>query len=151
MNMVKGPMELERPSNGKPASHEALGKYRQYALAMIVVTFIESILLIPGVGEDREFPLSQLPTLLLSLWYFVAQGILLGAFVFIYKGRARGYYFGILLSAIVFGTNIPDVLGLLPPSAPTPRTMILLLATFPPAFLLAYSSWRALQFRIGKS
>ncbi len=113
---------------------------------MIVVTFIESILLIPGVGEDRQFPLNQLPTLLLSLWYFVAQAILLGGFAFIYKRRARGYYLGILLSAIVFGTNGPDVLGLLPPSAPSPRTLILLLATFPPAFVLAYASWKGLQF-----
>ncbi len=149
--MAKRPVESEHRSDGKPASHETLGRYRQYALAMIVVTFIESILLIPGVGEDRQFPLSQLPTLLLSLWYLVAQGILWSAFVLVYKGRTRGYYFGILLSAVVFGTNIPDVLGLLPPSGPTPRTLVLLLSTFPPALLLAYSSWRALQFRIGKS
>ncbi len=136
---------------GKPVSDEAPGRYRQYALATLVVTFIESILLIPGVGEDRQFPLNQWPTLLLSLWYFIAQAILLSALVLIYKRRTRGYYFGIFLSAIVFGTNAPDVLGLLPPSAPTARTSVLLLATFPPAILLAYSSWKAVQFRIAKS
>ncbi len=121
--------------------------YRRYALAMLIVSLIQAFLLIPGVGEDRQFPLNELPTLFLSLWYFFGLAILLSGFVLIYKRRLAGYYLGILLSAIIIGTNTPDVLGLLPPSAPSQKTLILLLTTFPPALLLAYVSWRAFQFR----
>ncbi len=116
-------------------------------MVMLIVSLIQAFLLVPGVGEDRQFPLDQLPTLFLSLWYFFGLAILLSAFALIYKRRFRGYYLGLLLSAIIIGTNTPDVLGLLPPSPPSPKTLILLLTTFPPALLLAYVSWGALQFR----
>lgn len=116
-------------------------------MLMLIVSLIQAFLLVPGVGEDRQFPLNQLPTLFLPFWYFFALAILLSTFVLIYKRKPSGYYLGILLSAIIVGTNTPDVLGFLLPSAPSRRTLILLLTTFPPALLLAYVSWRALQFR----
>jgi len=35
------------------------GKYRAYAMSILLVVFIQAILLIPGIGEDRRYPLDQ--------------------------------------------------------------------------------------------
>jgi hypothetical protein len=121
------------------------GRDRRPALAILLVILIGAILLIPGIGEDRKFPLNQFYGLFSSLWYFYVLSILFASMVLIYYRRPGGYVLGIILCALSLGTTVPDVLGFLPPSAPTLRTTILELAILPADILLAYFSWRAIH------
>jgi hypothetical protein len=127
------------------------GKYRAYAMAILLVVFIQAILLIPGIGEDRQYPLNQFYGLFGSLWYFYVLATGLGGFVLIYYRRSGGYVPAIIMSVLSIGTTVPDVLGLLPPSAPTLRTTVLMLSVLPLAILLVYASWRGLQINVAKA
>jgi len=120
-------------------------KYRRYALVILLVIFVQAILLIPGIGEDRKYSLSQFSTLFLGpVWYSYAMAIGISGFTLIYYQRLGGYLLAIVFVIIGIGTTMPDVLGFLPPSAPTLRTTILLLSEFPFDILLIYVCWRAL-------
>src|SRR2546428_3080040 len=59
-------------------------KYRAYAMVILLVIFIQAILLIPGIGEDRQYPLNQFYGLFGSLWYFYVLATGLVGLVFIY-------------------------------------------------------------------
>jgi hypothetical protein len=126
------------------------GKYRAYAMVILIVVFIQAILLIPGIGEDRQYPLDQFYGLFGSLWYFYVLATGLGGFVLIYYRRSGGYVPAMILSVLSIGTTVPDVLGLLPPSAPTLRTTVLMLSVLPLVILLVYVSWRALHTNVTK-
>jgi nicotinamide riboside transporter PnuC len=127
-----------------------LAKYRRYALVILLVIFVQAILLIPGIGEDRKYSLSGFSTLFLGpLWYSYAVAIGVSGFALIYCRRLGGYLLAIIFAIIGIGTTIPDVLGFLPPSAPTLRTTILALSGFPFDILLAYICWRALAISPG--
>ncbi|HEV2119569.1 MAG TPA: hypothetical protein VGS11_05640 [Candidatus Bathyarchaeia archaeon] len=131
--------------NGSPINP----KYRIYAMVSLLVILVQAILLLPGIGEDRQYALSQFSTLFLGpVWYFYAMAIGVSSFILISTKRPGGYILGIIISIISFGTTLPDIFGLLPPSAPTLRTTILMLSGFPFAFLLAYVSWRAFQYEV---
>ncbi len=117
-------------------------------LIILLVILIQAILLLPGIGEDRVFPLNQFWGLFLSLWYFYVLSILLGSLLLIYLRRLGGYVLGIMLCVLSVGTSVPDVLGFLPPSAPTIRTALLELSVLPPDFLLAYISWKTIRNHI---
>ena len=121
-------------------------KYRRYALVILLVIFLQAILLIPGIGEDRKYSLSQFSTLFLGpVWYSYAMAIGISGFTLIYYQRLGGYLLAIVFVIIGIGTTMLDVLGFLPPSAPTLRTTILLLSGFPFDILLIYVCWRALS------
>jgi hypothetical protein len=120
-------------------------KYRAYAIVILWVIFIQAILLIPGIGEDRQYPLSQFYGLFGSLWYFYVLATGVSGFILIYYERPGGYILAIIMSVLSIGTTIPDVLGLLPPSAPTLRTTILMLSVLPLVILLVYVSMKALR------
>jgi hypothetical protein len=132
--LPKGSPELTNPS-----------RHRRPALAIILVILVGAILLIPGIGEDRQFPLNQFYGLFSSLWYFYVLSILFASMFLIYYRRLGGYVLGIILCVLSLGTTVPDVLGFLPPSAPTLRTTIIELAILPADLLLAYVSWRAIH------
>jgi len=120
-------------------------KYRRYALVILLVIFAQAILLIPGIGEARKYSLSQFSTFFLGpVWYSYAMAIGISGFTLIYYQRLGGYLLAIIFVIIGIGTTIPDVLGFLPPTAPTLGTTILLLSGFPFDILLIYASWRAL-------
>jgi hypothetical protein len=122
-----------------------LAKYRRYALVILLVIFVQAILLIPGIGEDRKYSLSGFSTLFLGpVWYSYAMAIGMSGFTLIYYRRPGGFLLAIIFVIIGIGTTIPDVLGFLPPSAPTLRTTTLLLSGFPFYILLVYVCWRAL-------
>src|SRR2546426_4226243 len=123
----------------------ASGSFRVLAMASILVSLALAILLIPGVGEDRQFPLDQFYGLFGTIWYFYSFTIGIVAVLVLYKKRVGGWILALILGLIPIGTNVPDLLGLLPPSAPTFRTWILLLTTLPPSVTLVYVSWRALH------
>jgi len=124
--------------------------YRVYALAILLVIFLLAILLIPGIGEDRQFPLNQFYGLFGSLWYFYAFSTGIAGFLLIYERRPGGYLLSLILSMIALGTNVTDVLGLQPPSAPTFRTSILELAGLPFAIVLAYVSLKAIRTHVSE-
>ena len=124
------------------------GKNRVYAMVILLVVFIQAILLIPGIGEDRQYPLNQFYGLFSSLWYFYVLATGLGGFILISYRRPGGYIPAIIMSLLSIGTTVPDVLGLLPPSAPTPRTTVLIFSVLPLVILLVYVSWRALQTNV---
>ena len=125
-------------------------KYRRYALVVLLVIFVQAILLIPGIGEDRKYSLSGFSTLFLGpVWYSYAMAIGISGFTLIYYRRLGGYLLAIIFVIIGIGTTIPDVLGFLPPSAPTLRTTILALSGFPFDILLIYICWRALPISMG--
>ncbi len=126
------------------------GKGRVYAMAILLVVFIQAILLIPGIGEDRRYPLSQFYGLFSSLWYFYVLATGLGGFILLYYRRIGGYIPAIIMMALSIGTTVPDVLGLLPPSAPTLRTTVLMLSVLPLAILLVYVSWKALHVKVSE-
>ena len=121
------------------------GKDRVYAMVILLVVFIQAILLIPGIGEDRQYPLNQFYGLFSSLWYFYVFSTGIAGFLLIYKRRPGGYLLSLILSMIAIGTNVTDVLGLQPPSAPTFRTSILEISSLPLAVVLAYVSWKAIR------
>jgi hypothetical protein len=125
------------------------GKHRRPTLAILLVILVGAILLIPGIGEDRQFPLNQFYGLFSSLWYFYVLSILFASIVLIYYRRPGGYVLGMILCMLGLGTTVPDVLGFLPPSAPTIRTTILELTILPADLLLAYFSWRAIHVALG--
>src|SRR3989454_4052190 len=102
------------------------GKNRVYAMVILLVVFIQAILLIPGIGEDRQYPLNQFYGLFSSLWYFYVLATGLGGFILIYYRRPGGYIPSIIMSLSNNGTTRPDVLGLFPPSAPTLRNTALI-------------------------
>ncbi len=124
------------------------GKYRAYALVILLVVFIQAILLIPGIGEDRQYPLSQFYGIFSSLWYFYVLTTGVSGFILIYCRRPSGYIPAIIMSALSIGTTVPDVLGFLPPSAPTPRTTVLAVSVLPLVIGLVYVSWRALHLKV---
>src|SRR5256886_17477338 len=125
-------------------------KYRRYALVILLVIFVQAILLIPGIGEDRKYSLSQFSTLFLGpVWYSYAMAIGISGFTLIYYRRLGGYLLAIVFVIIGIGTTMPDVLGFLPPSAPTLRTTVLALSGFPFDILLIYICWRALPISMG--
>jgi hypothetical protein len=136
--------------NGDP-SQVASGKDRVYAMAILLVVFTQAILLIPGIGEDRQYPLNQFYGLFGSLWYFYVLATGVSGFILIYYRRPGGYIPVIIMMVLSIGTTVPDVLGLLPPSAPTLRTTILMLSVLPLALLLVYVSWRALQVEMSEA
>src|SRR5207245_1764780 len=78
--------------------------------------------------------------------YAIAIGI--SGFTLIYYQRLGGYLLAIVFVIIGIGTTVLDVLGFLPPSAPTLRTTILLLSGFPFDVLLIYACWRSLPVSI---
>src|SRR5216683_7896410 len=121
------------------------GKNRVYAMVILLVVFIQAILLIPGIGEDRRYPLDQFYGLFGSLWYFYVLATGVSGFILIYYRRPGGYIPAIIMSVLSIGTTVPDVLGLLPPSAPTIRTTVLMLSVLPLVILLVYVSSRALR------
>jgi hypothetical protein len=124
------------------------GKHRAYAMAILLVVFIQAILLVPGIGEDRQYPLSQFYGLVSSLWYFYVLATGVSGFILIYYRRPGGYIPAIIMSILSAGTTVPDVIGLLPPSAPTLRTTVLMLSVLPLAILLVYVSWRAIRTQV---
>ena len=126
------------------------GKDRVYAMVILLVVFIQAILLIPGIGEDRQYPLNQFYGLFGSLWYFYVFATGLGGFILLYYRRLGGYIPAIIMMVLSIGTTVPDVLGLLPPSAPTLRTTVLMLSVLPLAILLVYVSWRALHVKMSE-
>src|SRR6267378_1789365 len=69
----------------------------------------------------------------------------ISGFTLIYYQRLGGYLLAIVFVIIGIGTTMLDVLGFLPPSAPTLRTTTLLLSGFPFYILLVYVCWRALH------
>jgi hypothetical protein len=120
-------------------------KYRALAMSILLVVFIQAILLIPGIGEDRRYPPDQFYGLFGSLWYFYVLATGVSGLILIYYRRPGGYIPAITMSILSIGTTLPDVLGLLPPSAPTIRTTVLMLSVLPLAILLVYVSSRALR------
>jgi len=126
-------------------------KDRVYAMVILLVVFIQAILLIPGIGEDRQYPLNQFYGLFGSLWYFYVFATGLSGFILIYYRRLGGYVPAIIMMVLSIGTTVPDVLGLLPPSAPTLRTTVLMLSVLPLAFLLVYVSWKALHAKVSEA
>ena len=127
------------------------GKGRVYAMVILLVVFIQAILLIPGIGEDRQYPLNQFYGLFGSLWYFYVLATGLSGFILIYYRRIGGYVSAIIMMVLSIGTTVPDVLGLLPPSAPTVRTTVLMLSVLPLAIALVYVSWRALHVKASEA
>jgi hypothetical protein len=119
--------------------------YRAYAMVILWVVFIQAILLIPGIGEDRQYPLDQFYGLFGSLWYFYVLATGVSGFILIYYERPGGYILAIIMSVLSIGTTIPDVLGFLPPSAPTLRTTVLMLSVLPLVILLVYVSMKPLR------
>ncbi len=126
------------------------GKDRVYAMVILLVVFIQAILLIPGIGEDRQYPLNQFYGLFGSLWYFYVLATGVSGFILIYNRRLGGYIPAIIMMVLSIGTTVPDILGLLPPSAPTLRTTVLMLSVLPLAILLVYVSWRALHVKMSE-
>src|SRR6266704_4772789 len=126
------------------------GKDRVYAMVILLVVFIQATLLIPGIGEDRRYPLNQFYGLFGSLWYFYVFATGLGGFILLYYRRLGGYIPAIIMMVLSIGTTVPDVLGLLPPSAPTLRTTVLMLSVLPLAILLVYVSWKALHVKVSE-
>jgi len=126
------------------------GKDRVYAMVILLVVFIQATLLIPGIGEDRQYPLNQFYGLFGSLWYFYVFATGLSGFILLYYRRLGGYIPAIIMMVLSIGTTVPDVLGLLPPSAPTLRTTVLMLSVLPLAILLVYVSWRALHVKMSE-
>jgi len=127
------------------------GKYRAYAMTILLVVFIQAILLIPGIGEDRRYPLDQFYGLFSSLWYFYVLATGVSGFILIYYRRPGGYIPAIIMSILSIGTTVPDVLGLLPPSAPTLRTTVLALSVLPLVVLLVFVSWKGLHISLGEA
>jgi hypothetical protein len=136
--------------NGDP-SQVGSDKDRVYAMAILVVVFTQAILLIPGIAEDRQYPLNQFYGIFGSLWYFYVLATGVSGFILIYYRRLGGYIPAIIMMVLSIGTTVPDVLGLLPPSAPTLRTTVLMLSVLPLAILLVYVSWRALHVKVSQA
>jgi hypothetical protein len=65
--------------------------------------------------------------------------------------KNRGYVPAIIMMVLSIGTTVPDVLGLLPPSAPTLRTSVLMLSVLPLAILLVYVSWKAFHVKVSQA
>jgi len=127
------------------------GTDRVYAMVILLVVFIQAILLIPGIGEDRQYPLNQFYGLFGSLWYFYVLATGISGFILIYYRRPGGYIPAIIMMILSIGTTVPDVLGLLPPSAPTLRTTVLMLSVLPLAILLVFVSWKALHVKVSEA
>jgi hypothetical protein len=121
------------------------GSYRGYAMTILLFIFLQAILVIPGIGEDRQFPLNEFYGLFSSLWYFYVLATGIGGFILIYSRRTGGYVLAIIMSILSVGTVVPDVLGLLPPPIPSLRTTILELSGLPLEILLIYVSLKALR------
>ena len=95
-------------------------------------------------------PLDQFYGLFGSLWYFYVLATGLSGFALIYYRRSGGYIPAAIMSVLSIGTTVPDVLGVLPPSAPTLRTTVLMLSVLPLAFVLVYVSWRGLHIDVAE-
>ena len=123
-------------------------KYRPYVLIMLLGVFIGAVLVIPGIGEDRQFALSQFFSLWGTVFYFYAMVLVLASTVLIYYRRPGGYVLSLIVSFISIAFDVPDLFGLLPPSPPTFRTSMILLGGVLLAIPLAYGSWRAIRVTI---
>ena len=121
-------------------------EFRSILLVTLFVNLLLAVLLIPGIGEDRQFPLNQFFDLWGTVWYFYVFGIGVAAFILIYQRKLGGYVLSLILSVVPIGMNVPDLLGLLPPSPPTLRTSILLVAGLPFSVIGVYVSLRALRY-----
>jgi len=126
-------------------------KYRPYALATLIGVFIGAVLVIPGIGEDRQFVLNQFFSLWGTVFYFYAMALVVASIALVYYGRPGGYILSLAVSFVSIAFDVPDLFGLLPPSPPTFRTSIILLAGVLLATPLAYISWRAIRATIGKN
>jgi len=121
-------------------------EFRSILLVTLFINLLLAVLLIPGIGEDRQFPLNQFFDLWGTVWYFYVFGIGVAAFILIYQRKLGGYVLSLILSVVPIGMNVPDLLGLLPPSPPTLRTSILLVAALPFSVIGVYVSLRALRY-----
>jgi hypothetical protein len=128
-----------------------LDKYRPYVLVNLLGVFIGAVLVIPGIGEDRQFVLNQFFSLWGTVFYFYAMALIIASTALVYYRRPGGYIPSLIVSFVSIAFDVPDLLGLLPPSPPTFRTSTILLAGVLLATPLAYSSWRAIRATIGKN
>jgi hypothetical protein len=126
-------------------------KYRPSALVILLGVFVGAVLVIPGIGEDRQFVLNQFFNLWGTVFYFYAMALLLASIVLIYYRRPGGYILSLIVSIVAIGFDVPDLFGLLPPSPPTFRTSIILLGDVLLAIPLAYGSWKAIRAAIGEN
>ncbi len=134
----------------RPQSSTSRDDYRLYALAALLAIFLLAILPIPGIGEDRQFPLNQFYGFFGSLWYFYAFSIGIAGLILLYNRRIDGYVLSLMLIFIVIGTNVTDVMALKPSAQRTFRTSILELATLLPSVLLAGVSCRTLRPEVSR-
>src|SRR5207253_9713573 len=82
-------------------------KYRRYALVVLLVIFVQAILLIPGIGEDRKYSLSGFSTLFLGpVWYSYALALGISGFKLIYYRKLGGYLLAIISFFIGIGPTI---------------------------------------------
>ena len=122
-------------------------KYRSTAFTTLSLVLFVAILVIPGIGEDRQFPLNQFFNLWGTAWYFYVFAIGVIGLVLIYKRVAGGYFLSFITSLIAIEMVVPDLFGLLPPEPPTTKTSIILATQLPFAFVCIWASLRELQHR----
>jgi hypothetical protein len=120
-------------------------KYRPYALATLLGLLVDAILLIPGIGEDRQFPLNQFFNLWGTVWYLYVLSIGISGLILIYCKKPGGFILSLITGAIGIAMSVPDLLGLLPPSPPTFKTSTIFLGGLVFAVPLVYLSSRAIQ------
>ena len=123
-------------------------KYRPYVLVILLGVFISAVLLIPGIGEDRQFVLNQFFSLWGTVFYFYAMALVIASTAVVYYRRRGGYILSLIVSFVSIAFDVPDLFGLLPPSPPTLRTSIILLGGVLLAIPLAYVSWRSIRATI---
>jgi len=116
-------------------------KHRSLVLTSLVAGLFLAVLVIPGIGESRQFPLNQFFDLWGTIWYFYVFGIGVIGLILIYKRRVGGYFLSLIFCLIAIGMTVPDLLGLLPPQPPTLGTSLLLGAGLPFSALGVYTSW----------
>ena len=126
-------------------------KYRGFVLVISLGVFIGAVLVIPGIGEDRQFVLNQFFSLWGTVFYFYAMALVLSSIGLVYYRRPGGYILSLIVSFVSIAFSVPDLFGLLPPSPPTFRTSIILLSGVLLAIPLAYVSGRAIRSNIGKN
>ena len=83
-------------------------EFRSILLVTLFINLLLAVLLIPGIGEDRQFPLNQFFDLWGTVWYFYVFGIGVAAFILIYQRKLGGYVLSLILSVVPIGMNVPD-------------------------------------------